>query len=123
MSDTSTPEQPLNFTPVLETFTTPDIDMAALVSIGSQVSEQMLDGISPLREHLKTIEPGRYTIGEVRNDGTAFSVKIAALNTALPATLRGIRVTHASNNSLVSFALFADQDDGGLMPIDFDIVS
>jgi hypothetical protein len=116
-------EQPLNLAPVLETFTTDDINMTALVSIGSEVAEQMLEGISSLREHLTGIEPGRYTVGEVKNDDSTFSVKVAALAHDLPAPLRGMRVTQASNGALVSFVLFADQDDGGLMPIDFDIVN
>ena len=116
-------EQPLNLAPVLETFTTDDINMTALVSIGSEVAEQMLESISSLREHLMAIEPGRYTVGEVKNDDSIFSVKVAALAHDLPMPLRGMRVTQAINNGLVSFVLFADQDDGGLMPIDFDIVN
>jgi hypothetical protein len=116
-------EQPLNLAPILEIFTTDDINMTALVSIGSEVAEQMLEGINNLREHLKTIEPGRYTVGEVKNDDSTFTVKVAALANDLPTALRGMRVTQSSDGTLVSFVLFADQDDGGLVPIDFDIVN
>lgn len=116
-------EQPLNLAPVLEVFITDDINMTALVSIGSDVAEQMLGGISSLREHLTAIEPGRYTVGEVKNGDSTFSVKVAALAQDLPMPLRGMRVTQAANGSLVSFVLFAGQNNGGLMPIDFDIVN
>lgn len=123
MSNDSPSEQPLNLAPVLETFATDNIGMTALVTIGNEIAEQMLDGIDSLREHLAAIEPGRYTVGEVKNHNSTFSVKVAALAHDLPTPLRGIRVTQASDGALVSFALFADQDDGGLMPIDFDILT
>ena len=40
-----------------------------------------------------------------------------------PPLLRGIRVTDGNSHELQSFALFADQADGGTIPIDFDIIT
>ena len=122
MSEQSQTEDAINLAPVLETFSTEDIGMQALISAGSDLAEQMLEGIPNLRDHLETIDPGRYTVGEVRNGDSSFSVKIAALSDGLPTTFRGMRVTQASSKALLSFALFADQDGGTLLPIDFDVI-
>ena len=112
----------INLSPVLETFTTDDIGMRDLVNVGGELAEMMLEGIGSLRDHLQTIEPGRYTVGEVTNETQRYSVKVAAIDEGLPAPMRGIRVINAETNALESFAVFADQDDGGFMPVDFDII-
>lgn len=123
MSQQTDVEQQLNLAPVLEIFSTEHISISALVTVGSEIAEQMLEGVGSLGEHLRTIEPGTYTIGEIKNDATAFTVKIAALAHDLPSTLRGIRVTQASDGALVSFALFADQTHGDMIPMDFDVLN
>ena len=115
-------DQAINLSPVLDTFTTDSIGMTDLIRAGGELAELMLEGITSLREHLQTIEPGRYTVGEVTNDTRRYSVKVAAIAEGLPTPMRGMRVIDADTDTLESFIVFADQDDGGLMPIDFDIV-
>ncbi len=116
-------DQAINLSPVLETFANDGISMSELVKVGSELAELMLESMSDLREHLQTIEPGRYTVGQVRNGQDVYSVKVAALDADLPTAMRGIRVTDGNSHELQSFALFADQADGGTIPIDFDIIT
>ena len=58
-----------------------------LVKVGSELAELMLESMSDLREHLQTIEPGRYTVGQVRNGQDLYSVKVAALDADLPTAI------------------------------------
>ena len=115
-------DQAINLSPILETFATDGISMSELVKVGCELTELMLESMADLREHLQTIEPGRYTVGQVRNGQDVYSVKVAALDADLPTAMRGMRVTNAQMDALQSFVLFADQPDGTMMPIDFDII-
>ncbi len=116
-------EQAINFSPVLETFTTETISLSDLVTVGGDLAERMLEDIHDLREHLQTIAVGRFTVGEIRNDRSVYLVKVAALDKDLPHVIRGMRVTNSGTDELESFMLFAEQANGQLLPIDFDIIS
>lgn len=115
--------EPINLSPVLNAFATEEIPVTDLIAADPELAEMMWNGVDDMREHLLSLESGRYTVAEIRNADATYTVKLAAFENELPNRMMGIRVTDGTTNQLCSFVLFADLGEDQLIPIDFDVLA